>query len=152
MLIRRFLPLVAAAAVVIGMHQLFDLWQGFAGTDLSMPAGRVRELIALEAKSSALIVADALLVASAIAWDSPRWIRRLGLAQIPIALFLLLASPLFLGDSGSVASSFAGPELSAFRVVVARTLINYLGVGVGLLLAARSLLALTRQKMAAPLT
>lgn len=142
---RRFTPLLTAVALVVLFHQVTDLAWMLPGVDFTTPAGRARQAIALEARSPGLLAADLMLIWALAAGRSQRPLRWVAGAHFAAGVALLLLCPLFLNDAGQLASGFGGAQSVAFRVVVARTLVMFLLLGVGALLAARALLALSRE-------
>jgi len=136
---RRFLPLLAAAAGGILLHQAVDLLNFLPGSDLATPAGRTRQLLATVARSPALLTADALLIWALLSGGWLRAMRHLGAAHYVLGALSLLALPLFLSDAGRVAPSLSGSDVGAFRLVTVRTLVLLPLLGLGSLLAARAL-------------
>ena len=136
---RRFLPLMGAAGAVVLLHQLADLAQLLPATDFATPAGRVRQLLAVEARSPGLLCADILIIWALTLRGLREGLRVAGVVHLIVALLLLVLLPVFLLDAGSLAGGFAGSEAAAFRVVVGRTLLLLALLGLGGLLAARSL-------------
>lgn len=142
--LRRFLPLALAVAGFILLHQLLDVAGVLPGSDLETPAGRVRQLLATEARSPAVLTADVLLLWALLGLGWARPVRLLGFLHLAVGVVLLIVAPLFLVDAGRVATGFSGAEASAFRVVMARALFMLVLLGIGALLAGRELVNLTR--------
>jgi hypothetical protein len=134
-----FLPLAIAAAGFILLQQGFDLAGVLPGSDLGTPAGRIRQLIAMEAKTPALIAADALALWALFRLGARTSLRWAGFVHLAAGAIALLLVPVFLVDAGRVASGFAGPEAFAFRLVVVRTLAVGTLLGAALVLAGREL-------------
>jgi hypothetical protein len=139
---RRFLPLLAATGALILLHQLLDLMTLLPASDLATPAGRVRQLLAMGARSPGLLVADLLLIWAAVRWGGGGNLRKLAGVHLVVGVVLLALLPFFLLDAGRVAASFGGMESVAFRVVTARTLLLLGLSGAGSLVAGRTLLSL----------
>ena len=118
----RLIPLLLAAAAVILLQQAIDFVALLPGSDLAVPAGRLRQLLALESHSFAAIAADLLLIWCLLLLERKRALRGLGTAHWVVAVLLVLSGPLFLRDAATLAAGFAGAAQSAFRVVVARML------------------------------
>lgn len=119
---RRFFPLLLAVGCVVLVLQGVDLLAVLAGSDLGVPGGRVRQLLAVESRSPGALTADLLVIWSLLGQGKWGALRVLGALHWVLGALLLLAVPLFLSDAGSMATGFAGAPLSAFRVVVVRTL------------------------------
>ena len=147
---RRFLPLLAATAALILLHQVLDVATLLPGSDLATPAGRVRQLLALSARSPGLLVADLLLIWAAIGWGAAAGLRKLAVAHLVLGVVLLVLLPFFLLDAGRVAASFGGAESVAFRVITARTLLVLSLFGVGSLVASRTLRSLSQSPRGPP--
>ena len=136
---RRFLPLLAAVGAVVLLHQAADLALLLPATDFATPAGRVRQLLAVEARSPGLLAADILILWALVQLGSPRGLRVAGALHLLAGALLLVLFPVFLLDAGRLAGGFAGSEASAFRVVAGRTLFMLALLGLGGLLTGRSL-------------
>jgi hypothetical protein len=147
---RRFLPLLAATAALILLHQVLDLATLLPGSDLGTPAGRVRQLLALAARSPGLLVADLLLIWAAIGWGATGGLRKLAVAHLVLGVVLLVLLPFFLLDAGRVAGTFGGAESVAFRVITARTLLVLSLFGAGSLVASRTLRSLSQSPRGPP--
>lgn len=100
------------------------------GSDLGVPAGRIRQMLAVESRSLAAIAADGLLIWSLLLLGRQRALRVLGSAHWVIGVLLVLAAPLFLRDAATMAAGFAGPAENAFRVVVGRMVIVLISLGI----------------------
>jgi putative effector of murein hydrolase LrgA (UPF0299 family) len=137
---RRFTPLLAAAGIVILLQQGLDVAQLLPSTDFATPAGRVRQLLALEARSPGLLVADFLLLWALLAAGLFRLRRVAAVTHLLVGLGLLALVPIFLGDAGHLIEGMAGGEATAFRIAVARTLGVLVALGSAGLLAGRFLL------------
>jgi hypothetical protein len=138
--VRRFTPLLAAVGIVILLQQLLDVAQLLPTIDFATTAGRVRQLLALEARSPGLLVADALLLWALLVAGLSSFRRAAGVVHLLVGLGLLALIPLFLHDAGNLVEGMAGGEATAFRVAVARTLGVLLGLGASGLWAGRFLL------------
>ena len=136
---RRFLRLLAAAGAVILLHQAADLALLLPATDFATPAGRVRQLLAVEARSPGLLAADILILWALIRLDRSRGLRVAAGLHLIVGALLLALFPVFLLDAGRLAAGFGGSEASAFRVVAGRTLFMLALLGLGGLLTGRSL-------------
>ncbi len=136
---RPFVPVLAAVGGVILLHQAVDLAMLLPGTDFAIPAGRVHQLLAVEARSPGLVSADLLILWAMTARRSGQALRVAGTLHLAVGALLLVLLPVFLLDAGSLASEFGGAEATAFRVVVTRTLLMLAILGLGGLLAGRAL-------------
>lgn len=136
---RRFVPLLTGVAAVILIHQAADIGMLLPGTDFATPTGRVRLLLAVEAKSPGILTADLLLIWAWFAGGHHRALRLTRTLHLMLGALLLVFVPWFLVDAGRVAGVFAGTESLAFRIVVARTLLMLSLLGIGALLAGRAL-------------
>ena len=139
---RRFFPILAAAAVVILFHQFSDLVAALAGTDIHIPASRMRLVTGVGSRGAALVTADVFLIWAAWGLQGGRALRSLGGANYACGALALLAAAIFLLDAGKTASAVGGSEISTYRMVVVRTLVLFLAGGAGALLAARQLFGL----------
>ena len=144
---RRFTPLLALVGIVILTQQALDVAQLLPSTDFATPAGRFRQLLALEARSPGFLVADALLLWAMLAAGLVSLRRAAGAVHLLVGLGLLGLIPLFLGDAGSLVEGMAGGEATAFRIAVARTLVVLLVLGGAGLWAGRSLLVPERETL-----
>ena len=142
---RRFLPVLAAAAIVILLHQASDLSAGLIGTDLRLPASRIRLVSTIGTRGAALLCSDILLVWAALGLSHSRALRALGALHYAGGALALLAVPLFVLDAGRMASTVAAVEMSTYRMVVLRTLILLLAAGAGAVVAAAQLSGLGRR-------
>jgi len=142
---RRFAPLLAAAALVVLIHQAADLATLLPAADFATPAGRVGQLLAAEARTPAVLVGDLLLIWARLAGGFPTVLRVVAGLHLSAGALLLLLWPWFLLDAGKLAGGFAGPEALAFRVAIARTLLLLLLAGIGALLASRVLFLAARE-------
>jgi len=136
---RRFTPILIGVAAVILIHQVADLATLLPGTDFATPAGRVRQLLAVEARSPGVLTADLLLIWALLRGGYRRGLRLTRTLHFGLGVLLLALVPWFLLDAGQVAGAFAGTESRAFRIVVSRTLLMLSLLGVGALLAGRAL-------------
>ena len=139
---RRFFPILAAAALVILFHQVSDLFAALAGTDIHIPASRMRLVTGLGSRGAALVTADVLLIWAAVGLHGGGALRSLGGANYACGALALLAAAIFLLDAGKTASAVGGNEISTYRIVVVRTLVLFLAGGAGALIAARQLFGL----------
>lgn len=137
---RRFTPLLAAVGIVILLQQGLDVAQLLPSTDFATPAGRVRQLFALEARSPGFLVADFLLLWALLAAGLFPLRRAAAVTHLLVGLGLLALIPIFLGDAGRLIEGMAGGEATAFRVAVARTFSVLAALGTAGLLAGRFLL------------
>src|SRR5262249_36760411 len=137
---RRFLPLLAATAGFVLLHQTVDLSVLIPSVDLVTPAGRVRWFLALEARSPGALVGDFLLLVSFILWGARPLCRAAGLLHLILGPLLLGLAAWFLADASPLATGMGGNELLAFQVVVVRALLMFALAGVGAILAGRTLL------------
>lgn len=142
---RPFLPMLAAASLLILLHQVSDLWAGLGGIDLQLPASRMRLLSTIGTRGAALVSSDVLLAWAVLGLSHGRALRALGALHYAGGALALLAAPLFLLDAGSMASSVPGVEISTYRIVVLRTLLLLTSVGVAALVAAPQLSGLARR-------
>lgn len=142
---RRFPPLLAAAALVILIHQAADLATLLPTTDFGTPAGRAGQLLAAQARTPAILSADLLLVWALLAGGFPRALRIVAALHLSAGVLLLVLLPWFLLDAGQLAGGFAGSESLAFRIVVARTLLLLFLAGIGALIASRVLFSSARE-------
>ena len=138
---RRFTPLLAAAGIVILLQQGLDVAQLLPSTDFVTSAGRVRQLLALEARSPGFLVADFLLLWALWAAGHFPLRRAAAVTHLLVGLGLLALIPIFLGDAGHLIEGMAGGEATGFRIAVARTLGVLLALGTVGLLGGRFLLA-----------
>jgi hypothetical protein len=141
---RGFFPILAAAALVILFHQLSDLFALLAGTDIHVPASRMRLVTAVGSREAALITADVLAIWAAVGRLHGRALRGLGGAHYAAGALALLAAALFLADAGAVAGAVGRAEISTYRMVVLRTQLLLLAGGAAALIAARRLSAFAR--------
>ena len=139
---RPWLPLLAAVGAVVLLQQVADVAVLLPATDLATPAGRVRQLLAVEARSPGLVAADLLLLSGMVLGRSALRLRVAGAVHLAGAVVLLVLFPVFLFDAGSLAAGFGGSEASAFQWVVARTLLMLAGFGLVGLGAGRALFRL----------
>ena len=139
---RRWLPLLAAVGAVVLLQQVADVAVLLPATDLATPAGRVRQLLAVEARSPGLVAADLLLLSGLVLGRGSLRLRVAGTVHLAGGVLLLLLFPVFLRDAGSLAGGFGGSEASAFQWVAARTLLMLAGFGVVGLAAGRALFRL----------
>jgi hypothetical protein len=128
-LARRLLPLLALSGGLILLHQLGDLAAATAGVDLGIPAGRVKFVVTAIGRAAGLITADVLLVAAALGLGRRGLLRALAVVHALVGLVLLVWAPLFMSDTGGLASAIGGAELTAYRLTVVRTLIMVLALG-----------------------
>jgi putative effector of murein hydrolase LrgA (UPF0299 family) len=135
----RFLPLLLSAVAIILLNQAADLALLLPGTDFATPTGRVRQLLALEAKSPAIVTADLLLLWALLAGKWRRALRLTRAVHYLVGALLLALVPWFLSDAGRVAGNFGGIESLAFRIVVGRTLLMLLLLGIAALLVGKAL-------------
>ena len=147
---RDFVRLLGAAALFILLHQLEDLAVLVPATDFATAAGRVRQLVAIEARSPALLTADFLLIWAAFRGNSRRLLGTLGFQHLALGPTLLVLLPVLLLDAGELSSGLAGTEWRAFRVVVARTLVVLAVSGIASFLAGRVLWRAARVSRAVP--
>ena len=145
---RRFIPLLAAVGIVILLQQALDVAQLLPSIDFATTAGRVRQLLALEARSPGFLVADSLLLWALLVAGLGSLRRAAGVLHVLVGLGLLALIPLFLRDAGNLVEGMAGGEATAFRVAVARTLGVLLALGASGLWAGRFLLVPTRETSA----
>jgi hypothetical protein len=136
---RRFIPVLLGAAAAILIHQLIDITSLLPGVDFSTSFGRVRQLLAIEARSPGILTADLLLVWAVVAGGHRRALRLTLTLHLVFGALLLLVVPWFLVDAGRVSGVFEGTESLAFRIVVARTLFMLALLGFGALLTGRAL-------------
>jgi len=148
---RRFLPLLAASGALILLHQALDLVTLLPGSDLATPSGRVRQVLAFGGRSSAILVADFLLIWATLALGARGRLRTLAGVHFVIGGLLVVLLPLFLLDAGRVAGGFRGGESVAFRVLAGRTLLVLGVLGAGALVVGRTLLSLASPPLKAPL-
>ena len=147
---RRFIPLLAAAGLVILAQQFVDVAQLLPSTDFATPAGRVRQLLALESRTPGLLTADLLMLWALIAARGTWLLRTAAGLHGLLGFGCLFLMPLFLADAGSLARGLSGSESAAFRVVVGRTLVVLTLLGVAGLIAGRALLTLRREALLLP--
>jgi hypothetical protein len=142
---RRFPPLLAAAALVILIHQAADLTTLLPAADLATPAGRVSQLLVAQARTPAILIADVLLIWAVLASGFSGAVRVVAVLQLSFGVLLLLLLPWFLLDAAKLARGFAGPGSLAFRVFAARTLLVLFIAGIGSLVASRALFLAVRE-------
>ena len=141
---RRFFPILAAAALVILFHQVSSLFAALAGTDLHVPASRLRLVTGVGSRGAAVVTADVLLIWAAVGLVHRRALRALGGAHYAAGAVALLAAAMFLSDAGAMAGAVGGTEISSYRIVVLRILLLLLVGGAAALIVARQLSALAR--------
>lgn len=144
---RRFFPILAAAALVILFHQLSSLFVALAGTDLHVPASRLRLVTGVRSRGAALVTSDVLLTWAAVGLVHTRALRALVGAHYAAGAVALLGAVMFLSDAGTMASAVGGNDIASYRMVVLRTLLVLLAGGATALIAARQLSALSRQSL-----
>ncbi len=137
---RRFTPLLAAVGVVIFTQQALDVVQLLPATDFATAAGRVHQLLALEARSPGFLVADLLLLWAMVALGLGSLRRFAGMVHLLVGLGLLVLIPVFLRDAGTLMEGMAGGDAAGFRVAVARTLMVLVALGGAGLWAGRYLI------------
>jgi len=147
---RRFIPLLTAVGLVIFAQQAADILQFVPSNDLATPAGRIRQLLALESRTPGLLTADLLLLWALIASRGAELLRAAAGVHGVIGLLLLALLPMLPGDAASIAGGLSGGESAAFRVAVGRTLFVLVLLGIAGLLAGRVLLALRREALVRP--
>lgn len=147
--LKRFFPILAAVAVLILIQQAADLSSGLPAIDFATPSGRMRQLMATAARSPAALTADFLLILAILGGGWNGWLRPLGIMHVAIAGLCFLALPFFLADAGRVASTFSGPQVTSYRLLVIRTLVLLPTLGIIGILVGRSLLVRSRQPASA---
>ena len=140
----RFPPLLAAAALVVLLHQMADLATLLPFADLGTPAGRVGQLFAAQARTPALLVADLFLIWALVAGRLPAALRVVAGLHLTMGTLLLLLAPWFVIDAGRLAGG-SGTDTVAFQIVVGRTLLLLVFIGIGALLAGRVLFSAARE-------
>jgi hypothetical protein len=140
----RFPALLAAASLVILLHQMADLATLLPVADLATPAGRVGQLFAAQARTPALLVGDLILIWALLARRSPGALRVVAGLHLTGGTLLLLLAPWFLIDAGRLAGG-SGTDTVAFQIVAGRTLLLLLLIGIGALLAGRVLFSAARE-------
>ncbi len=140
----RFPALLAAASLVILLHQMADLATLLPVADLATPAGRVGQLFAAQARTPALLVGDLFLIWALLAGRSPGALRVVAGLHLTGGTLLLLLAPWFLIDAGRLAGG-SGTDTVAFQIVAGRTLLLLLLIGIGALLAGRVLFSAARE-------
>jgi hypothetical protein len=147
-----FIPLLMVVGGVILLQQAVDLALLLPGVDFATPAGRVRQLLAVESRSPGLLAADLLLLWGSILGGKRQVLLGAGALHLTVGALLLALLPLFLVDAGSLAHGFGSGEATAFKVVVARTLLVLAFLGLAGLLGGRALRTLTRDAKTASAT
>lgn len=142
---RRFLLILAAAGLLLLVHQLADLAPILSETDLATPAGRVRLVTILEGRASPFLLADVFLVWAALALSRGGAVRVFGALHLMLGVMMVVATPFFVLDAGRLAGSISGAEVVQYRVIVARTLGVLAGLGGSALVAGRAIWRLGRE-------
>ena len=141
---RRFLPIVAAVGALVLVQQAADLDIVLAGTDLIMPAGRMRFLTTIGTRGAALLTADVLLIWATVALAYRRGLQLLGAVHLALGGVALIAAPVFLVDAGRLVAAIGGREIVTYRVLVVRTVLLLVLWGIAGLLAGRLLSGLSK--------
>jgi hypothetical protein len=147
---RRFLPIVAAVGALVLVQQAADLNIVLAGTDLIMPAGRMRLLTTIGTRGAALVTADILLVWATVALVYRPGLQVLGALHLALGGVALIAAPLFLLDAGRLVVTIGGREIVTYRVLVVRTVLLLVSWGIAGLLAGRLLSGLSKTSATDP--
>jgi hypothetical protein len=142
---KRLLSLLVPVAALVVIQQAADLLAMLPGSDLAVPAGRIRQLLAVESRSLAVIAADVLLIWSLLLRGRKRALSVLGTGHGILGVFLVLAAPLFLRDAATLAAGFAGATQNAFRIVVARMVVMLIALGILALWVGQSLRSASRE-------
>ena len=149
-LAHRFLPILAAAGVVVAVHQLADAASALTGTDLSVAGSRMRLLATIGTRGPALMTADIFMLWSALALANGRALRALGVLHLLLGGLALVAIPVFVTDAGAVASTIGPRGFLAYRMLVARMVTILLAGGMAGLVAGRQLSTLASRPAAIP--
>ena len=147
---RRLAPLLAAAGLLLLLHRLLDFSVALAQVDLAIPAGRARFLGLAVSRTPGPLMADLLLIGAAVTARYSGPLRALAWTHLAGGGLCLVAVPWLLTESGRVASMVSSAESTSFRLLVVRGLLVLLLLGVGALLAGRTLLALSREPVPRP--
>lgn len=139
MIQRRFFSILAAAGLLLLVLQLVDLAPMLTEADLATPAGRVRVVTLLQGRAFPILLADVSLVWTSVALSRGGAVRVIGALHLMLGTLMVLVAPFFLVDAGRLAGAIPGGQVSAFRIIVARTLV-VLGVLGGCALAAGRLI------------
>jgi hypothetical protein len=140
---RRFLPILAAAGVLVLLHQLSDAATALRGADLHTPGGRLQIVGMIGTRAVALMTADVLLIWSALALSHGPALRILAMVHLVLGGLALVAVPFFVIDAGALANTVGGRALPTYRVFVARILGFLLAGGVAGLIAGRQLVSIS---------
>src|ERR1041384_661921 len=134
---------LAAAGVLVLLHQLSDAATALRGADLHTPGGRLQIVGMIGTRAVALMTADVLLIWSALALSHGPALRILAMVHLVLGGLALVAVPFFVIDAGALANTVGGRALPTYRVFVARILGFLLAGGVAGLIAGRRLVSIS---------
>jgi len=141
---RRLLPVLVVIGSIILLNQGLDLGSIALGADLETSAGRVGLIAFLWTRAPVLFAADAFLVLAALRLNWTPVLAGLAVGHLLVGLAALAGAPQFLADAGRMAGSVTLPQVTGFRITVARLLAMLLVAGIGGLIASGSLVQALR--------
>ncbi|MGH2671095.1 MAG: hypothetical protein ACRDH5_18625 [bacterium] len=143
-LVTRFLPLLAGAGGLIGLHQLVDLHGALAGSDLATAAGRMRLANALAGRFPAILAADVMLLVATIGLRWTRVGRLLTVAHFGVGAAALVTVPEYLADATAMVPTLSLDEEGTYRLLVLRATMLLAATGACCLLAGLRLRAFSQ--------
>ena len=141
---RRFLPILAAAGAIILLHQGLDLVSVADAADLATPTARMGLVAVLSTRIPTLLAADACLIVAAVLAPWARFLAVLALVHLVVGLAALAEAPFFLADAGHMVDRISAPELTSYRISVARMLVILVAAGLSAIIVAGSLVGAGR--------
>jgi len=109
----------------------------------------VRVVTLLQGRAFPILLADVSLVWTTVALSRGGAVRVIGALHLMLGALMVVVAPFFLVDAGRLAGAIPGGQVSAFRIIVARTLVVLGVLGGCAVVAGRLIWRLGRQIPAA---